>query len=132
MTQASGVVRVDVEEALMTPDLRILAQRKVFWYVQAAGVPPSYAWRLDVDKLRRGERLADVTDRLHLALLRAYQAEARAAQAAAPDDPNRSQPLSVSYRVLNPDEAAQRPWVGTHCLRLTEQGTLEKVSDRDL
>ena len=139
MTQAGTVVRVDVEEALVTPELRILAQRKVFWYVQ---VPPawaadgtvqtSYSWRLDLDKLRRAEKLWTIIDRLHLALNAAYAAEARAQMAAAPTDLNRTQPLSVSYRLLAEEELAKKPWMGTQCMRLTEAGTLDKVADKEL
>jgi hypothetical protein len=134
MTEAGTVVRIDVEEALATPDLRILAQRKVFWYVKVpvGSVAESYTWQLDVQKLLRGEKLPNLTDRLHLALFALYTAEARAQEAAAPGDLNRTQPLSVSYRLLTDEELAKRPWLGTQCLKLTEAGRLERASDREL
>ena len=134
MTQAGSVIRVDVEEALATPNLRILAQRKVFWYVKVpvAAVAESYSWRLDLEKLVRGEKLPDVTDKLHLALNALYVAEMRAQQAAAPGDLNRTQPLSVGYRTLTEEELAKRPWLGTQCLRFTDTGRLERTSDREL
>jgi hypothetical protein len=139
MLHAGNVVRVDVEEALVTPEIRILSQRKVFWYVKVPSnwaadgtVQKVYSWRLDLDKLGRGEKLTTIIDRLHLALNALYAQEARAQQAAAPADLNRTQPLSVSYRLLSEDELAKRPWMGTQSLRLTEDGKLEKVADSEL
>ena len=139
MPQPGSVVRVDVEEALVTPELRILAQRKVFWYVQVPAawvadgtVSATYTWRLDLARLARGEKLWTIIDRLHLALNAVYAREARAQQAAAPTDLNRTQPLAVSYRLLGDDELAKRPWMGTQCLRLTDTGTLETAADREL
>lgn len=135
MSQPGTVVRLDVEEALVTPELRILGQRKVFWYVKVpadGSAAPSYGWRLDLQKLARGETLPDITDKLHLGLNALYSAEARAQQTAAPGDLNRTQPLAVSYRALTEEELGKRPWLGTQCLKLTEAGSLERASDGEL
>ena len=68
-----------------------------------------------------------IIDRLHLALMARYQREARAAQSARPDDPNRTLPISVEHRLLTAEERATAPWRGSEILRLTEKGELVAV-----
>jgi hypothetical protein len=133
------VVRVDCTEALVTPELRPLAQRKVFWYVKVPAawvadgtVKPAYSWVLDTAGLLRGRELPTVDDRLHRALLALYAREAQAARAAEPADLNVVQPMAVAYRPLTEEEAEKRPWTGTACLRLTGEGLLERAGEADL
>ena len=129
------VVRVDCHEGLVTPELRVLGRRELVWYVKVPAawvadgtIAPHYLWELDIPKLLRGERLWTIIDRLHLGLMGRYQREARAAQAAAPDDPNRTHPLRVEYRLASPDERAHRVWLGSETFRLTENGQLEPIA----
>ncbi len=135
----ADVVRIDCTEALVTPDLRPLAERKVFWYVKVPAawvadgtVKPTYSWTLDLARLLRGERLPDVDDRLHKALLGAYAREAQAQRLAEPADVNATQPMAVAYRVLTQEEAEKKPWKGTACLRVDEGGTMQVVRDTEL
>ena len=133
------VVRVDCVEALVTPELRVLSERTIVWYVKVPAawladgtIPAQYRWTLDIPKLLHGDRLWTIVDRLHLAFMARYQREARAAQAARPDDPNRTHPLKLEYRIIAPDERAQAPWRGTETLRLTEKGVVVPAPPEDL
>jgi hypothetical protein len=130
------IVRVQCEEGLLTPELRVLARREVIWFVQVppawvadGSIAPHYRWELEIPRLLRGEKLWTILDRLHLAIMGKYQREARAAQAAAPDDPNRNHPLVIEYRLLTSEERAGKPWLGATTLRLTERGLLERIAD---
>lgn len=130
------VVRVDCHEGLVNPELLVLDRRDVSFYVKVPSawvvdgiVAPHYRWELDIPRLLRGEKLWTILDRLHLGVMGKYQREARAAQAAAPDDPNRTHPLRVEYRLVTPDERARKVWLGSPTLLLTAQGHLEPISD---
>jgi hypothetical protein len=133
------VVRVDCVEALVTPELRVVSERTVSFYVKVPAlwvadgtIPPHYRWSLDIPRLLRGDKLWTIIDRLHLALMARYQRAARAGQAERPDDPNRTLPIAVEHRLVTAEERAGKPWLDTESLRLTETGELLPAAPADL
>jgi hypothetical protein len=124
----SNVVRIDVREALMRPDLSTIADRKTWWYANVphaladgAVVPVRGEWTLAAAKTLAPSGAADPLTRGVLAM---YAREREGTRRAYPQDPNFTGPLEVTWRRLPREEADPRPFEKTHCLALAADGTL--------
>ncbi|RYE85132.1 MAG: hypothetical protein EOO75_17290, partial [Myxococcales bacterium] len=132
MPSWSNVVRLDVREALMRPDLTPLASRPTFWFVQVpdavsgAAVPARGRWTLDRDAGLGPDTASDPVLR---ALLAMYLRDRASSRLAAPHDPNFTAALEATWQRLTPDEAHARPFAGTRCLQLTDDGHLVRGAD---